>query len=856
MAIAALAALLTACSSGGSIDLGSGQTADPATVDFPVAYVKRTIPIEQDDLRQLRDAVPDADLYVRDRASPSAIERNVTERITKTDRYDIRDVDASYDGLKFIFAMRGPLATNQDEEDPPTWGIWEYDVKTDALRRVITSDVVASEGNDVAPHYLPDGRIVFSSTRQRQSQAILRDEGKPGFEAQNENSNESSFLLHVMKADGTDLHQISFNQSSDLDPSVLVSGRVLYSRWDATSGRGIHLYTANPDGSDVQLLYGARSHATTDSPPGQVQFVRAREMQDGRVLALVRPFTGTDFGGDLAIIDTRSFVENTQPVLTSAGLPGPAQQKATRNDVRVVAGPSPGGRFNSGFPLWDGTNRILVTWSQCRLSDGLMIVACTPDRLNAANPVAAPVLYSAFIFNPSDNTLKPLFEPVEGVMITDLVAAQPRSLPAVILDKTPGLDFNPSFLADGVGTIDIRSVYDFDGVDGAAPEAPNIATLANPQQRTANQRRARFLRIEKAVSQPDNDVRDVANAAFGTVNYMREILGYIPIEPDGSVVARVPANVAFRFSIVDRDGRRLFPDHRNWLQVKAGETKKCNGCHVANTTPDRSHGRDGLFASIWPGAGATGVPFPGTQPALSPNAGETMAQTRARISCATPQSCSARLSMDVAYEDVWTNPATAGRQPDASFTFGYGALTTPAPTAPGCVTAWSSTCRAIINYAAHIDPLWSVSRPGFAANGVTPEDHQCTNCHSSRDAGNANRVPAGNLDLTPGDSDEVPGQKRAYRELLFPDNAQEVNMGSVTDVQTIDPATGQPTTITVNASLVAGNARGSTRFFGRFATGADHAGYLSPAELRLISEWVDIGAQNFNNPFDPAVPLD
>ena len=34
-----------------------------------------------------------------------------------------------------------------------------------------------------------------------------------------------------------------------------------------------------------------------------------------------------------------------------------------------------------------------------------------------------------------------------------------------------------------------------------------------------------------------------------------------------------------------------------------------------------------------------------------------------------------------------------------------------------------------------------------------------------------------------------------------------------------------------------------------------HAGYLSPAELRLLSEWLDIGAQYFNNPFDPAVPV-
>jgi hypothetical protein len=30
----------------------------------------------------------------------------------------------------------------------------------------------------------------------------------------------------------------------------------------------------------------------------------------------------------------------------------------------------------------------------------------------------------------------------------------------------------------------------------------------------------------------------------------------------------------------------------------------------------------------------------------------------------------------------------------------------------------------------------------------------------------------------------------------------------------------------------------------------NHAGMLSPAELRLISEWLDIGAQYYNNPFD------
>jgi len=82
----------------------------------------------------------------------------------------------------------------------------------------------------------------------------------------------------------------------------------------------------------------------------------------------------------------------------------------------------------------------------------------------------------------------------------------------------------------------------------------------------------------------------------------------------------------------------------------------------------------------------------------------------------------------------------------------------------------------------------------------------------------------------------------------------------VVTTTTIDPATGLPVTVQttpqVAASLSAGTARGSTRFFSRFAAGGTHAGYLTPAELRLISEWVDIGAQYFNNPFDPAVPLD
>ena len=51
-------------------------------------------------------------------------------------------------------------------------------------------------------------------------------------------------------------------------------------------------------------------------------------------------------------------------------------------------------------------------------------------------------------------------------------------------------------------------------------------------------------------------------------------------------------------------------------------------------------------------------------------------------------------------------------------------------------------------------------------------------------------------------------------------------------------------------SITKGSANASARFFSIFANGGSHAGRLSGAELRLLSEWVDIGAQFYNNPFD------
>jgi len=866
----ALGFLLVGCGgSDGSVGVGSGQDPDPVAIDFPIAYTKGPLFDDQmqllasTDIReQLRFNIG-TDLYMRDRASPTAVERNITMDETQG-QGDVMGVEISADGTKVLFAMRGPFDPNLADEDQPSWNIWEYDIPSDTLRRIISTDITAEAGHDVYPQYLADGRIVFASTRQRQSKAILLLEGKPQFEAQDEDDNEPAFLLHVMNDDGSGMRQISFNQSHDLAPAMLDDGRVLFSRWDNAPGNdGIHLYTMKPDGRNLSLLYGAESHLTgTDGT--EIHFINAREMPDGRIMAIARPFDHPELGGDIIIIDAPTYVENTQPTALNPGMPGPAQVSATTNAVRTDLAPSEGGRFSSAFPLWDGTDRVLVSWTICRVDEAGVIFPCDEQRLADPNAVLAPPLYGIWMYDPVNQTQLPIVTGEEGVLISDIVAAQPRPTPQVIVDGAPGADLDQDLVTENAGILNIRSVYDIDGVDTAPG---GIVALADPAVTTsAAQRPARFIRIVKPVSMPEDDVLDIDNAAFGrsAAQGMREILAYAPIEPDGSVRIKVPANVAFGVSVLDENGRRISPRHQNWLQVRPGEELTCNGCHTPNNN-GISHGRPESFDPAYAGSQNPSMPFPNTDSMFFTEFGETMAETRTRIDPTALEP-----SVDLIYNDVWTDPVAAGRAADAPLSYVYSdpvaGLGSAAPTT--CLLSWDTACRITVNYQTHIEPLWTI--PRLILDPMDPmivlQDNTCTaaGCHSPVDAVDPAVVvvPQADLDLTPGLSLNEPDFVNSYEELMFPDNAQEVNNNMLRDIQIdIGPdQNGNPILVNVplgtrlsTAGANAGNSFG--RFFSRFEPGASHDGYLTPGELRLVSEWLDLGGQYFNNPFDPGVPV-
>jgi len=107
--------------------------------------------------------------------------------------------------------------------------------------------------NATGAAYLPGGRVVFAGDLERG-----RDPQDSG----------PAYSLYTCRRDGSDLARITFNPASDIDPTVLDDGRILYAAWQPPGvGRprgGWALFTVKNDGTGVFGFYG--SH---DAPGGK-----------------------------------------------------------------------------------------------------------------------------------------------------------------------------------------------------------------------------------------------------------------------------------------------------------------------------------------------------------------------------------------------------------------------------------------------------------------------------------------------------------------------------------------------------------------------------------------------------------
>jgi mono/diheme cytochrome c family protein len=422
--------------------------------------------------------------------------------ITSFTGASISDPCVSFDGLRILFSMRpaggGPR------------NIYEIHADGSGLRQV-----TGGGGNDFDPLYLPDDRILFTSSRANEM---------------DEYNHAPAEHLYVCDADGSNLERVSFNQSDDFDPTLLPDGRVMYTRWEhfGTMNR-FPLFFTNPDGSGTFHLYG----------PHGVNFFHPQPTPDGRLIAIGSNMVEEDAG---PIVLLKPEQGPADPVSGPAG----TNWDVLTPQINLDGAPWPYGSFKYPMPI--GGNLSVVSYSLPAAVEGDVDYGLYTLTLSQSgsgtpgDPASFTVASLSFLYN----------DPATNEYDAQLLAPRPR--PPVVPSTIDRSVTWGEFLAQDVfnrGLADgqERPVRGVDAIDSIAVIAARPTRPGEANQFSANE-------FEK-----------------------RALIGFAPVQPDGSFRIRVPANTPISFATLDAQGRG-FVVKRTHLYVRPGERfENCIGCH-------------------------------------------------------------------------------------------------------------------------------------------------------------------------------------------------------------------------------------------------------------------------------------
>jgi hypothetical protein len=143
----------------------------------------------------------------------------------------VRDPQVHYDGKKILFSYR--------RSGTEHYNLYEVNSDGTGLTQLTTGD-----WDDIEPTYLPDGGIIFCSSRAKRWVNCWLTEVA---------------TLHRCDADGRNIRPLSSNNEQDNTPWPLPDGRILYQRWEYVDRSQVdyhHLWTMNPDGTSQQVFFG------------------------------------------------------------------------------------------------------------------------------------------------------------------------------------------------------------------------------------------------------------------------------------------------------------------------------------------------------------------------------------------------------------------------------------------------------------------------------------------------------------------------------------------------------------------------------------------------------------------------
>jgi hypothetical protein len=451
----------------------------------------------------------------------------------------------SYDGTRVLFAWcrhYPQVAKERDKVNKANlpedafYHVYEMNIDGTGARRL-----TSGKYDNFDARYLPDGRIVFLSTRRGQSLQAGRESARRSVEIPDLGDSYvrcggdawrpvAVYTLHTMDADGSNLIAISPFEMFEWEPAVAHDGSVLHARWDYVDRDNMpfmSLWSINPDGSNARLVYKnytANPHCVFEPQP----------VPGSRKLVFTAVGHHSHTMGSLVLLDPAAGTEGHQPI--------------TRLTPEVPFPESEGWPITYYAAPWPLSERFhLVSWGD----EGAATHAARWHKEGSRwEGISRPENGLGIYFFDAAGSMELLYRD-PAITTTSPIPVRASSPPPVI----------PSIVdwhGPQEGQFLVQDVY-----HGIAPE---------------DREPVRALRV---VAVPPKTQPWMNRPEIGITkdDPGKTVLGTVPVEEDGSAFFRVPSGVIVFFQTLDGEGRAL-RTMRSATHVQPGQTASCLGCHA------------------------------------------------------------------------------------------------------------------------------------------------------------------------------------------------------------------------------------------------------------------------------------
>ncbi len=392
--------------------------------------------------------------------------------------------------------------------------------------------------NDFDPCILPSGRIVFISDRIEGNQ---RCGGRYN----------STFTLHSMMPDGSDIIPLSHHDTNEWHPSVDNNGMIIYTRWDYVdrdSDVAHHIWHCFPDGRNPRAYHGNYPKVREHRPWMELSH-RAIPGSD-KYLSVSVPHHGENYGS-LIMLDLKKEDDG-----------GMSQVKRITPEVLFPeAEKAPGVPHAKGKHKPNGE----IYGQPWPLSEDFYICTYSPDGDKHGIYLVDSFGNKELLYRDSEiGCLDPM--PLRA-------RKKPREIPVqttqALADKgATGQPVDRQHMEPGWGTVSIMNVY------ASKHEWPKDTVIKE-------------LRVVNPYPKP-NYHQHKPKIGHANQSIARGILGTAPVEKDGSAYFKVPVGMPIYFQAVDENGF-MVQNMRSITYLHEGENLSCVGCHESKqSTPINS----------------------------------------------------------------------------------------------------------------------------------------------------------------------------------------------------------------------------------------------------------------------------